>query len=80
MEKFEKYYQPNFESKSISMQNIKIRWNSIYDMFIQVMYLQKQIHVFIHQNFNFRLESFRLSQNEIQYIDYFIYILKSFKN
>ena len=49
-------------------------------MLVQIMYLRRQIYVFIHQNSDFRLKSFQLSQNEIQYINYFIYILKSFKN
>ena len=61
------------------MQNVRIWWNSIYDMLFKTLYLRFQIHAFLHQESNVKLQSLKLSLIEWKYICYLIYVLKLFK-
>ena len=60
LERFHQYHPQRFEPKSSPMQNVRTRWNSIYDMLFRTLYLRFQIHAFFYQESNVKLQSLKL--------------------
>ena len=79
LKKFHQYHSQKFEFKSNPMQNVRIRWNSTYDILFRILYLRFQIHVFLYQESNVKLQFLKLFLIEWKYICYLIYVLKLFK-